>query len=389
MKHRTGSRGLYRPISSPCSSVSVRVKAPPTDAAPTQTASTPKAQEKDLSLYAQFQDAVPDVVVSDQTRLRQILFNLLGNAIKFTEQGGVTVDVSVMSKDGDNAVLCFDVIDTGIGITAEAQAKLFQKFTQADASTTRRFGGTGLGLAISKQLTELLGGSIGVESEIGAGSRFWFTVAVEVADEDHPDLIKSSMGGGRFAKAASRPLTVLVADDNAVNHKIIENILGRFGHTLVPVMNGAEACSEAESGMFDLILMDIQMPVLGGIDATKWIRAMDGDIANVPIIGCTADAFPEQIDRYQRAGMNDVVTKPIDRARLLQSINLTLGEVVHVPLNVAVPEEANSQARDLEVKAAILEDPFSPEEAPATKKAQKSAKLLADEALDALLDELG
>ena len=339
-----------------------------------------KAQEKDLSLYARFDDSVPPIIVSDQTRLRQILFNLVGNAIKFTERGGVTVDIKLSETSGKNAVLLFEIQDTGIGISAEAQTKLFQKFTQADASTTRRFGGTGLGLAICRQLCELLGGTIGVKSEPGTGSTFWFTVAVEISDESDPELFTAVINTSRFRKKPSRKLRVLVADDNAVNHKIIENILGRFGHDLVPVMNGAEACAEAENGTFDIILMDIQMPVLGGLDATKWIRAMEGPIHDVPIIGCTADAFPEQIVRFRAAGMNDVVTKPINRAELLQSMNTALQEVIHIPDETGTAPISADKTIDTKL---TQEAETTVSEKPAVKEATAS------EALDALLEELG
>lgn len=290
----------------------------------------PKADEKGLEVSWHFDDAVPAVVVTDPTRLRQILFNLVGNALKFTETGSVKISVEKVETDKGQMTIKVTISDTGIGITPEAQSRLFQKFTQADASTTRRFGGTGLGLAICRQLTRLLGGQIGVESEVGEGSSFWFTFECQEGEEtDVGDETSFHPGMSVLEAKARRPLDILVADDNLINQRIIENMLGKLGHRLTAVENGALACGLAEEQDFDLILMDIQMPVLGGIDATKWIRAMDGGKADIPIVGCTADAFPEQLERFKQAGMQDVVTKPINRKRLLMVINQVIGEEIH------------------------------------------------------------
>lgn len=291
----------------------------------------PKASEKGLYINWLPSENMPDVIVSDPTRLRQILFNLVGNAIKFTERGGVDIIAEPVSKTENGITVKVSIRDTGIGIGKNAQRKLFQKFTQADASTTRRFGGTGLGLAICKQLCTLLGGEIGVDSEEGEGSIFWFTFTCVAGDENDLSRDDGGLSLGDLRKAtASRQLKILVADDNEINQHIIANMLGKLGHSLVAVENGALACSQVEEQDFDLILMDIQMPVLGGIDATKWIRAMDENKAATPIVGCTADAFPEQLERFRQAGMQDVVTKPINRNRLLTAINDVLGEDVHV-----------------------------------------------------------
>lgn len=302
----------------------------------------PKASEKGLQVRWLPGTSMPDVVVSDPTRLRQILFNLVGNAIKFTERGGVDILAEKVAEDQKGITVKVSVKDTGIGISGSAQRKLFQKFMQADASTTRRFGGTGLGLAICKQLCSLLDGEIGVDSEEGDGSCFWFTFKCEVGEES--DLIADTAGlsfGNVTIAKASRSLRILVADDNEINQRILSNMLEKLGHKLIAVENGALACSKVEEEDFDLILMDIQMPVLGGIDATKWIRAMDQSKAAIPIVGCTADAFPEQLERFRQAGMQDVVTKPINRTRLLTAINEVLGEDIHTAEHVA--ENSNSK----------------------------------------------
>lgn len=290
----------------------------------------PKAQEKGIDVRWQAEEKIPEVIVTDATRLRQVLFNLVGNAIKFTESGTVIIRAEYVLAAADDHVIKISVVDSGIGIAKDAQRRLFHKFTQADASTTRRFGGTGLGLAICKQLSTLLGGEIGVKSEEGEGSTFWFTF--RCGEGTLADLPKEAVFGHREAAAvaeASRPLNILVADDNLINQRILANMLGKLGHTITAVGNGAEACGMVEETNYDLILMDVHMPVLGGIDATKWIRAMDGDRAQIPIVGCTADAFPEQLDRFKQAGMEDVVTKPINRRRLLTVINQVLDEAVH------------------------------------------------------------
>jgi len=290
----------------------------------------PKAKEKGLEMHWQSEAKIPPVIVTDATRLRQVLFNLVGNAIKFTEAGKVVIRAEHVLSTLDDHVIKISVIDSGIGIANSAQRHLFQKFTQADASTTRRFGGTGLGLAICKQLCTLLGGEIGIQSEEGIGSTFWFTFRCQEGSfDDLPMDAAYDKQQTSVVTKVSRALEILVADDNLINQRILENLLGKLGHKVSTVDNGAEACGCAEDYDYDLILMDVHMPVLGGIDATKWIRAMDGDKAKVPIIGCTADAFPEQLERFKQAGMEDVVTKPINRRRLLAVINQVLGEEIH------------------------------------------------------------
>ncbi|SDE39060.1 Signal transduction histidine kinase [Kordiimonas lacus] len=354
----------------------------------------PKAKEKGLDVTWECGEDVPEVVITDPTRLRQILFNLVGNALKFTEVGGVTIHASRDYGSGSDLGIKIVVTDTGIGISNEAQRRLFQKFTQADASTTRRFGGTGLGLAICRQLTVLLGGEIGVESEEGEGSSFWFTFQCREGSEEDlvDDFGYDSSDMAVLEASASRKLRILVADDNLINQRIIDNMLGKLGHELVAVENGAQACGLAEEQDFDLILMDIQMPVLGGIDATKWIRAMDGDKARVPIVGCTADAFPEQIERFRQAGMEDVVTKPINRKRLLMVINQVLGEEIHAIVKEGVATDIPAALPEAPPKATKNGAPEG-KKAPVRKGSINEPASAPDksgvDALDGLLDELG
>ncbi|WP_162914559.1 PAS-domain containing protein [Desertibaculum subflavum] len=249
----------------------------------------------------------------DPTRLRQILFNLVGNAIKFTEGGSIRIQVT-----REAARLRFEVIDTGIGIPREAQAKIFDRFVQADSSTARRYGGTGLGLSICKQLVQLMGGEIGVESDPQTGSRFWFAVPLPAGDAA---AIESTDDGGKASGgAALRPLRVLVAEDNEINQVLVRKLLERAGHVVALAGNGAEAVAAARESRFDLILMDVQMPVVDGLEATRQIRDLGGSAARVPIIALTANALVGDRERYLAAGMDDHVPKPIDAARLFAAM---------------------------------------------------------------------
>lgn len=288
----------------------------------------PPAQEKGIIYTLDICEGVPDVIMGDPTRIRQILFNLIGNAVKFTETGSVTVRVSKIADVEDKIKI--EVIDTGIGINEVAQKNLFEKFSQADRSITRKYGGTGLGLAISKKLTTLMGGEIGLTSVLGRGSTFWFTLNAKAGNEAQVINTGFLQTAFRLSDAeAKRSLEILVAEDNKINQEIIGSILRGLGHKLTVVENGAEATAIVEDKDFDLIIMDVYMPVLGGIDATKWIRAMEMGAMRVPIVGCTADAFPDQVARFKKAGMDDVVTKPFNQIDMLSTINRVMGEEIH------------------------------------------------------------
>ncbi|MEX2009145.1 MAG: response regulator, partial [Dongiaceae bacterium] len=421
----------------------------------------PRAHAKNIELAAFVAPDLPNGLSGDPGRLRQILLNLVGNAIKFTDAGGVAIEV-VKLREADGAFeLRFNVIDSGIGIAAEAQSRLFQKFTQADSSTTRRFGGTGLGLAICKQLAELMGGKIGVDSRDGGGSVFWFTVRLgrstapearapvdpavlrgwralvvddnevnrlifrrqleswgmtvqcvdggaaalaamrdatargapfEVAllDQQMPDMDGIELGqrirddpalaatglvltaspdmdddGARLAAVgfaaalskpvaavrlfetlahlragttvpsspgaapagddsrgvpARRPLRILLAEDNQVNQMLAVAMLGRAGHRVDLAGNGIEAVDAVHSRPYDLVLMDVQMPDMDGIEATRRIRAMPGKKACIPIVALTASAMKGDRERFLEAGMDDYIAKPIDRGQLLDVV---------------------------------------------------------------------
>ena len=292
-----------------------------------------RAGEKHVGLEAVIDPDVPDAVVGDAGRLRQILINLIGNAIKFTERGGVRVEVArVPAADGGQGTaieLRFAVRDTGIGIAAEKQAVIFRAFEQGDHGTRRHFGGTGLGLTISRRLAELMGGRIWVESTPGAGSTFFFTARVEIAAER---VDAAPFPGQRQMTAAAAeigPLHVLLAEDNPVNRKLAERLLLKRGHRVTVAEDGRAAVEASERGGFDIVLMDIEMPEMDGLSATGAIRRREHDAAaahpqavavHLPIVAMTAHAMRGDEERCLAAGMDGYVTKPIRAAALFDEI---------------------------------------------------------------------
>lgn len=286
-----------------------------------------RALGKGLTLEVDIPDDLPPWLVGDPTRLRQILLNLLGNATKFTERGGVHVSVSHRSC-GEGAVeVRFRIRDTGIGISPRDRVKLFERFSQADSSTTRKFGGTGLGLAISKQLAELMGGDIGVSSEVGVGSTFWFTVRCPLGS---PPAEPAARSEGE--RTDGRKLRVLVAEDNVVNQMVIEAILRRQGHDVALVNNGFEALGALRAQPYDVLLMDVQMPEMDGVTAAAAIRRLSGPASRIPIIALTANAMKGDRERYIDAGMNDYVSKPINEPVLFAALDRAAGAPVAAPL---------------------------------------------------------
>ncbi|PWC46559.1 histidine kinase [Azospirillum sp. TSA6c] len=299
----------------------------------------PTACGRGLILTREVAPAVPDRVRADLRRIRQVLVNLVGNALKFTNRGGVSVRVGLEGSGTGAAALAadggfflrFEVADTGIGIPENVQQTLFRRFTQADSSTTRRFGGTGLGLAISRELVTLMGGRIGVVSTEGKGSTFWFTVRCEPAADPSSGLLAApcapepvpaagdgavhtgSVGGGTAQPAG---LHVLVAEDNEINRDIVVTMLRRAGHRVTAVEDGLQAVRLVEEGGFDLVLMDVQMPVMDGVTATRHIRTMPGEAARLPIVALTGNVMPGHRAEYLAAGMTAYLTKPIVSADL-------------------------------------------------------------------------
>jgi signal transduction histidine kinase/CheY-like chemotaxis protein len=275
------------------------------------------AEAKGLALKAEVADSVPALVRGDAGRLRQILVNLCGNAVKFTERGGVTVVVNAAPSAMGGMMLRLEVRDTGVGIPADRVHTLFRPFSQVDASTTRRYGGTGLGLSIVRRLAELMGGEAGVESREGVGSTFWFTARFDVVtahDEvttPAPSHVDAIRGGGK---------RILLAEDNVVNEKVATRFLQKLGYAVDAVVNGREAVDAWAKGGYDLVLMDCQRPVLDGYAATREIRARERNGERIPIVALTANAMPKDELECRQAGMDDHLAKPIDRDELARCL---------------------------------------------------------------------
>jgi PAS domain S-box-containing protein len=277
-----------------------------------------QASAKGLRFHSRVSPEIPPHLNGDAHRLRQVLNNLAANAIKFTERGEIGLEAAIESQAGGTATIRFTITDTGIGIRPDQAALIFSPFTQADASTTRKYGGTGLGLAIAKQLVEMMGGTIGVDSREGQGSTFWFTAVFgrestrRQPPANQPGDARSSAAGGK-ARVGS-DARVLVAEDNATNREVILAQLRKLGYQASAVANGAEAIEAVERGGYDLVLMDCEMPVMDGFEAASRIRRSTQP--GIPIIAVTADAMPADRDRCFSGGMSDYISKPVELARL-------------------------------------------------------------------------
>ena len=275
-----------------------------------------KAEEKGLELKFVIGSEVPTILKGDPLRIGQILTNLVNNAVKFTSQGGITIDVDVVEHQGANLMLSFCIGDSGIGMTSEQKQKLFQSFSQAESSTTRRFGGSGLGLAISKKLTKLMGGKIWVESEAGQGSRFSFTVQLAEGDAD---FLQLEAFQNDEALTHLRGARILLVEDNDLNQELASELLRSNGLHVVTAWNGQEALDILETATFDGILMDVQMPVMDGYIATRAIRRQD-KFKSIPIIAMTANVMTGDRDKAEAAGMNDHIGKPLDVSRMFSTM---------------------------------------------------------------------
>ena len=271
--------------------------------------------DKGLALHVEIAPEVPATLEGDALRLRQVLVNLVTNAVKFTAAGSVTVRVERLADEADEVVLRFAVRDTGIGMSDEQRRRLFDAFAQADASITRRYGGTGLGLAISRSLVELMRGEIGVESRTGAGSTFWFSARFAPASADTPRRPEPPAEAVPDDAPLDPALRVLVVEDNALNREVAAGLLAGLGLTPSFAVDGLQALEALRRERFDVVLMDIQMPVMDGITATRRMRA-DATLREVPVIAMTASVFAGDRDGCLAAGMNAVVTKPVDPAAL-------------------------------------------------------------------------
>jgi PAS domain S-box-containing protein len=283
-----------------------------------------RAAEKGLALVFTVAPDVPERLVGDVDRLRQVLLNLVGNALKFTSVGRVAVDVDFMSSAPEGAEIRFAVCDTGIGIPADKLRLIFEPFTQADGATTRRFGGTGLGLTISSRLVQMMGGSLAVDSEPGKGSRFFFNARFAVAAQARPKPRAPSEPAACHPAAAAGPpgLRILLAEDNPVNQRLTERLLQKRGHTIVVASDGRQAVAAASRETYDLILMDVQMPLVNGFEATAAIRALEHETGRrTPIVAITAHAMAGDRERCLEAGMDAYISKPVRAYELYAAID--------------------------------------------------------------------
>jgi PAS domain S-box-containing protein len=297
-----------------------------------------QAEDKGLMLYAGVSPEIAPLLLGDAHRLRQVLTNLCANAIKFTERGEVRVNAELASQENGAATVRFTIMDTGIGIGRDRVSEIFSPFVQADVSTTRRYGGTGLGLAISKQLVLMMGGSIGVDSLEGSGSTFWFTAVFELAlagQQLPASQPAANPKRGRLLTGGRCP-RILIAEDNVVNREVALALLQKLGYEGVAVKNGVEAIAAVEHESYNLVLMDCEMPVMDGFEATRHIR--DFIPTGLPIIALTANAMAADRERCLREGMNDYLAKPVDLGRLAEMIDkwlrVSAAETEKVDLNL-------------------------------------------------------
>ena len=313
-----------------------------------------RAGEKKIGLTLDLADGTPTMVKGDPTRVRQILLNLVTNAIKFTEKGGVSISVSLREENATRYRVYFGVRDTGMGISEEAQKKLFSPYAQADASISRNFGGTGLGLAICKRLTEAMGGSIQLESTPGEGSLFYFIIPFEKpVDSTAAAAVVTSVP----------PLSILVVDDNNINLRVMQGLLEKDSHKIVTALSAEAALKEIAAINFDVILMDMEMPVIDGLEATRMIRKLpDGGKAQIPVVAMTGNTRPEDIQRCRDAGMQDHVSKPINPELLRKALGNVMKNRKPVGVAAAPSTPAASPAP---TPAATPVAPATPPSAPA------------------------
>ncbi len=283
-----------------------------------------KAEQQGVLLVQQVDESLPEYLLGDPTRLRQIIVNLVSNALKFTKQGEVKVSIDVLNKDADSVDLRVTVSDTGIGIPQSAQGTLFNAFTQADGSTTRKYGGTGLGLAIVSQLVDLMAGTLGVESVEGKGSAFWFNANFKCTEEKAESITDVMTDYENLQLDAK----VLLVEDNPINLMVAQKMLEKVGLKPSLANNGVEALSQLKEQAFDLVLMDCQMPEMDGFDATRAIRKLDIralDKQPLPIVAMTANVMSGDRERCLEVGMDDYIGKPVQRDQLASVLKKWLG----------------------------------------------------------------
>lgn len=319
---------------------------------------SPRAEGKGIWTKIVLSDRLPAYLIGDEGRIRQILLNLAGNAVKFTDEGGVTIEVSLIEENPHEASVRFDVINTGIGISPEHHRDLFGEFTTLTPAYTQKFGGTGLGLAISKSLVEMMDGDIGFESALGAGSRFWFSVTLPKLSADATAAVEASVRNTEDFRNIALSGTILLAEDNPANQMVTRTVLEKAGLRVDIAANGLEAVAAVRRRPYDLILMDIGMPELDGIGAMEQIKALDPERARIPIIAMTAHVMRGDRSALLAKGMDGYLAKPASREQLLGCVI----EWLH-PDGAAVPETtlpqtaepATSQADAVVDEAALVQ----------------------------------
>ncbi|ABK99669.1 hybrid sensor histidine kinase/response regulator [Pelobacter propionicus] len=310
--------------------------------------------DKGLTIRTDIPAAAPDTLIGDQLRLKQILLNLLGNAIKFTCRGGIGISVAVSERRDERVRLRIDVTDTGIGIPTDAMERIFKPFTQADSSTTRQYGGTGLGLSICSRLAELMDGKITVESREGSGSTFSVHLPFAVSGTA---MERRSGGSSQRARASwdGPALHILLVDDYEMNLLAVTRLLQRHGHTVVPARDGAEAVQKWEQEAFDAILMDIQMPVMDGMEATRTIRRREaGTGRHTPVIALTGRALQEEQDEIMGQGFDGHISKPIQLGMLFQELRRCLPHATKEEETILPSKETPSTVVDRQLLARLL-----------------------------------
>jgi signal transduction histidine kinase/DNA-binding NarL/FixJ family response regulator len=286
------------------------------------------SQERDLVLDLNIEKNVPRYVHLDPNRLQQVILNYLNNAIKFTEKGKISLSAGLVAGKNGLKMIRVECKDTGIGISKENQKKIFKKFSQADSSISRKYGGTGLGLSIAKRLIEIMGGSVGFKSEEGKGSVFYFEVPFEEPTDNQLTEIHDEQSAQSIV-----PKAILLAEDNRINRLIAVRILEKDGHSVECVENGQQALDKVQEGNFDLVFMDLQMPIMDGVESTKKIKSLGNDFDKLPIIGLTANTNKEHLKHAKTAGMIDFVFKPYEPGSLRAAL------IKHTNQDLAVLEE--------------------------------------------------